>query len=53
MYIAVDDVALLQHLYYLRYSPQGFQSSQNGFSLDTTGRLCVRTLVRSGDNGPS
>ena len=50
MYIAVDNfgdqlgresVALLQHLYYLGSSPQGFLSSQNGFSLDPTGRLCA------------
>ena len=34
-------VAHLQHLYYLGSSPQGFLSSQKGFSVDPTGRLCA------------
>ena len=55
MYIALDNfgdlvklgldgegsVALLQHFYYLGSTPQGFLSSQKGFSLDPTGRLCA------------
>ena len=34
-------MSLLQHLYYLGSSPQGFLSSQKGLSLDPIGRLCA------------